>query len=476
MKKYLLYFILACTGTLTLAAGVVDAPNRQGAPSLTETRSRLGNKIAVSDAYGVHVSTAPLRDNDFSYIIDREPYSVGWYSYLRFLNGEYKMNLFGDFIVPVCIGFSDNDGVLTIETVQFRAGERLASVEKTVTIDAISCREVRSLYAIPEQWFRNLNDTATCVIEGHFDSDDVLSFEGSSIAFFISDEVFVVSTGALWSGKSSYTISPLFRNMRFFTPNGKHAFSQFSGKCPTIDMNRQFSMKNYISNQETPTTGYGSGGRVSRPIDPRPIKNRLDAIAASLPRLVDCDSGTDKEGERSIAKEEPVYIVQDNDTVYVYNLYGTISEVNVFYLHRDSTMTFPAQPIDQATEHPIYQFPDNDYPLLENPGSVTADKLTWGVTVPADVNGMKRYYYDNNRLFFTDGSEFYVPGIAVIGDVNRDGRISISDVTVLIAALLSGQQANTNTFSSEAADCNQDDDISITDVTTLISYLLSGSW
>ena len=148
----------------------------------------------------------------------------------------------------------------------------------------------------------------------------------------------------------------------------------------------------------------------------------------------------------------------------------------MFYLHHDSTMTFPAQPIDQSTEHSVYQFPDNRFPLLENPGYVSADSLSWGVTVPANYKRLMDYYYDSNRLFFTDGSEFYVPGIAVAGDVNRDGRISISDVTALIAALLSGQQANTNTFSSEAADCNQDDDISITDVTTLISYLLSGSW
>ena len=99
-----------------------------------------------------------------------------------------------------------------------------------------------------------------------------------------------------------------------------------------------------------------------------------------------------------------------------------------------------------------------------------------GVTVPVNISGMMGYYYDSNRLSFTDGSEFYISGIAVTGDVNRDGLISVSDVTALIAALLRGQQANTNTFSSEAADCNHDNQIGINDVTALINYLLSHSW
>ena len=480
MKKYLLYLILACTGALTLAAGVVNTPDRQSALSLTETRSQTGNKIAVADAYGVQCSDSPLRAYDYSYTIDNECYNVGWSSYLRYINGGYQMKLYGEFLVPVNISVIDNDGLLSIETVRFRAGERLAVVEKTVTVGFNRCREIRSLYAIPEQWLRNLNDTTTCVIEGHFDSDETLSFEGCNFAFFISDEIYVISTGELLTDKSYYTLSPLFTNMRFLNPNGTHAFKRINGNCPTIDVARESSMRHYVINKETPPSGSGSGGRVSRPIDPRPIKNRLDAIEASHPLLADFGSGTDEEGERydpnTTTVEEPVYIVQDNDTVYVYNLYGTISEVNVFYLRRNGQMVFPAQPVDQATENSVYQFPDSSSPMLENPGYVSPDSLTWGVTVPVNISGMMGYYYDSNSLFFTDGSEFYISGIAVTGDVNRDGLISVSDVTALIAALLRGQQANTNTFSSEAADCNHDNQIGINDVTALINYLLSHSW
>ena len=50
------------------------------------------------------------------------------------------------------------------------------------------------------------------------------------------------------------------------------------------------------------------------------------------------------------------------------------------------------------------------------------------------------------------------------------GKVTISDVTVLINLLLTG-----NTPPS-TADCDQDSKVNISDVTALINYLLSGSW
>lgn len=60
-----------------------------------------------------------------------------------------------------------------------------------------------------------------------------------------------------------------------------------------------------------------------------------------------------------------------------------------------------------------------------------------------------------------------------IGDVNRDGSVTIGDVTALINYLLSGDERSVNTYN---ADTNRDGKSSIGDVTTLINYLLSGSW
>lgn len=60
-----------------------------------------------------------------------------------------------------------------------------------------------------------------------------------------------------------------------------------------------------------------------------------------------------------------------------------------------------------------------------------------------------------------------------LGDVNSDGYVNISDVTVLIDYLLSGSPLGVNQI---GADCNYDSKINISDVTTLIDYLLSGKW
>ena len=65
------------------------------------------------------------------------------------------------------------------------------------------------------------------------------------------------------------------------------------------------------------------------------------------------------------------------------------------------------------------------------------------------------------------------PITVVRGDVNADGFINIADVTDLINALLSGNNALINV---DNADCEQDGRLNIADVTTLINYLLIGSW
>ncbi len=63
------------------------------------------------------------------------------------------------------------------------------------------------------------------------------------------------------------------------------------------------------------------------------------------------------------------------------------------------------------------------------------------------------------------------PGL--LGDVNSDGSVMISDVTALINFLLSNDDTG---LDIDAADCNGDTTVSISDVTALINYLLHGSW
>ena len=63
----------------------------------------------------------------------------------------------------------------------------------------------------------------------------------------------------------------------------------------------------------------------------------------------------------------------------------------------------------------------------------------------------------------------------LLGDVNRDGSVSIADVTTLIDHLLSGDFEESENFSPDNADLSGDHVVSIADVTALIDYLLSGN-
>ena len=62
------------------------------------------------------------------------------------------------------------------------------------------------------------------------------------------------------------------------------------------------------------------------------------------------------------------------------------------------------------------------------------------------------------------------------GDVNRDGSVTIGDVTDLIDHLLSSDLEEGEHFSPDNANTNLDESISIGDVTALIDFLLSGAW
>ena len=58
------------------------------------------------------------------------------------------------------------------------------------------------------------------------------------------------------------------------------------------------------------------------------------------------------------------------------------------------------------------------------------------------------------------------------GDVNKDGVVTIADVTALVNILLGKDDAEPYQYDHEAADVNGDGNISIADVTALVNYLL----
>ena len=70
------------------------------------------------------------------------------------------------------------------------------------------------------------------------------------------------------------------------------------------------------------------------------------------------------------------------------------------------------------------------------------------------------------------GAPFKLSTTTAIGDVNGDGDVNVTDVTLLVGHILGNENSN---FIIENADVNGDGDITVTDVTKLVSNILEGS-
>jgi len=229
----------------------------------------------------------------------------------------------------------------------------------------------------------------------------------------------------------------------------------------------------YIETKVTTTTTYKDGTS----------RTDVDETAAMSPVYRDLqllvpngkhEFTNEADGSTSIVD---VVIRQDGDTVWVTNLYGYGAPEVYMLVNEDGEMTFPSQMIRDIPDEmsPAGSGVWNNQALM---GGVTETAILWSQTTPTD--GVQTWTgWNNNRLYYTDGTEFVIPGQepeALRGDVNRDGFVTISDVTALINALLSGQNELTEHFSPANADCDQNGTMSISDVTALINYLLSHSW
>ena len=160
-------------------------------------------------------------------------------------------------------------------------------------------------------------------------------------------------------------------------------------------------------------------------------------------------------------------------TVYEYDLSGYSGELGQiafrhynssgnFYLKIDDI--FIGNPNDQAIEHEVW----NNVRCLDYE-DYTIQGLTpsteYVVQVKAiDDNGNDSDWTD--LVSFTTGS--------LLGDVNKDGQVTISDVTTLVDHLLSNDYEESEHFSYGNSDITGEGNISIADVTALIDCLLSG--
>ena len=111
---------------------------------------------------------------------------------------------------------------------------------------------------------------------------------------------------------------------------------------------------------------------------------------------------------------------------------------------------------------------------------------TNGTTVTYSVEGLKLTYSNTNvtvtnvdgtaTIALSEVQDMYFSNeagtVGIPGDVNGDGQVNITDVTMLINALMSEDFSNIVT---DNADLNGDGSINITDVTTLINMVMSAT-
>lgn len=174
----------------------------------------------------------------------------------------------------------------------------------------------------------------------------------------------------------------------------------------------------------------GGGGLTPKPPKPpQPITPKPFTSFIKVNQMYRTDSGgkiTRPSTQRlEDTFSEPVYMFQvDDSTVFVYNLFGFGSTMNRLKVNEDGTMNIPGQALyyDVELDDDFCNFTlDGDSLVLGNNGFVTPDTITWGVTVPHGFSNESEIYYDNNKLFFTDGSIFLLgaaqkPAIEVVRD------------------------------------------------------------
>ena len=80
-------------------------------------------------------------------------------------------------------------------------------------------------------------------------------------------------------------------------------------------------------------------------------------------------------------------------------------------------------------------------------------------------------------ITFTPAKRFFLDEVMAVsesmaGDVNKDGRVDISDVTALIDIVLGKDSTQPYQYDHDAADVNDDGKTDISDVTALIDIIL----
>ena len=120
-----------------------------------------------------------------------------------------------------------------------------------------------------------------------------------------------------------------------------------------------------------------------------------------------------------------------------------------------------------------FDYDDNgdmiNFTLVDNPYTVMISDVDQVIHLAALADGFN-IGKNVSELYLAD---FSIPGLIMMGDVNRDRLLTIADVTTLIRHVLTEDVTMTSNFNPVSADVNHDGELTIADVTVLIHMVLN---
>ena len=359
-------------------------------------------RIVMVDCYGFNWNSA----NGTATVDVSSRFMYGKSTLLSSQNGNWVVqDLYMDYDIPIDI--DENSRKVTLHT-----GRLLT----TYVLDNTTRYNV---YAMPEKWLTTLADEYSD-IAGQIYRDGSIEFS-DGFAFMIEKSIL---RDSVWE-TSSWELSPIFRNLHLFVPNGEHTY-----------------MTTFLEEEKPSPQGHGGGlyPRPTRPVNPKPVKTTPITPRVFDPKLTLSNPGDvttifDMNTSSSVPDQEfqvhlsedskhhsvPVYIYQANEsTIYVYNLYGTDFNWNRMDLYPDGTMTFPGQEVSGDGGKGVYNYSRQDSLLVSGNQGRWSNKLgmlfSWGDTYfdyaygnPVELslqfrnnrNSMCDSVYTNNYLSYT---------------------------------------------------------------------------
>lgn len=200
-------------------------------------------------------------------------------------------------------------------------------------------------------------------------------------------------------------------------------------------------------------------------------------VPAGTPVILECASGAVADCQL-IPTGLPLYTAPDVSVtsggapraigIETSNYSGTNILRGNYYCNTDGNITY-------TTKSGTSSFNANHYTAPTNP-----QKYVIGITASGKLGFVKAtgtaMPANKAWLEYTGTAELVLPfeeAAFVLGDVNRDRKVTIADVTALVNIILGkATEGDSHNYDFEAANVNGDDDITIADVTALVNMIL----